>query len=468
MCNLDAVLRHIDNGLETSLSRLFDLIRFASVGTDPAYREGCVGAAHWIRDELKAMGFDAALRPTTGRPAVVARYAPKGLPSHAPHILFYGHYDVQPPDPLDLWESPPFEPRIRANSDGKKSIFARGASDDKGQLMTFLEASRAWLSVHGQLPMRLTVLIEGDEEGDNSHLDRFLADNREEFRADAAFVCDTGMWDNRTPSIVTRLRGCIAEEITITGPSKDLHSGYFGGAARNPIHVLTGILADLHDRNGRVTIPGFYEGVDPIPAATRRQWKALKFPERRFLKDVGLSIPAGEKGYTVNEQIWSRPTAETNGIYGGYTGEGRKTVLPSTATAKLTFRLVGRQDPVKIRKGLRKFVKDRLPKDCKVAFNSSGGDNVAVTVPESSPWVALASRALKDEWDRAPVMQADGGSIPVVATFQNILKLQALLVGFARNDDAFHSPNEKYDVESYHKGQRSWARIIAELERHKE
>jgi acetylornithine deacetylase/succinyl-diaminopimelate desuccinylase-like protein len=215
-------------------------------------------------------------------------------------------------------------------------------------------------------------------------------------------------------------------------------------------------------------IPGFYDGVDKVPAETRRQWQALKFPEKRFLKDVGLSVPAGEKGFTVYEQIWSRPTAEINGMWGGYTGEGRKTVLPSTASAKLTFRLVGRQNPARIRKSLHRFVKERLPKDCKVAFNGGGGDNVAVSVPESSPWVALASKALKDEWGRAPVLQADGGSIPVVATFQNVLGLQTLLVGFAREDDAFHSPNEKYDVESYHKGQRSWARIIAELDRPEE
>jgi acetylornithine deacetylase/succinyl-diaminopimelate desuccinylase-like protein len=205
--------------------------------------------------------------------------------------------------------------------------------------------------------------------------------------------------------------------------------------------------------------------VEKVPASTRAQWQKLKFPEKRFLRDVGLSIPAGEKGFTVYEQIWSRPTAEINGLWGGYTGEGRKTVLPSVATAKLTFRLVGQQNPVKIRRALHRFVRDRLPKDCKVSFNGAGGDNVAVTVPETSPWVAIASQALKDEWGRAPILQADGGSIPVVATFQNVLKLETLLVGFAREDDAFHSPNEKYDLESYHKGARSWARIIAALAR---
>jgi acetylornithine deacetylase/succinyl-diaminopimelate desuccinylase-like protein len=268
------------------------------------------------------------------------------------------------------------------------------------------------------------------------------------------------MWNPETPAITTRLRGCIAEEVTITGPAMDLHSGLYGGPARNPIRVLTKILGDMHDKNGRVTIPGFYDGVDAVPAATRKAWNALKFPGRKYLADVGLSIPAGEKKYPVHEQIWSRPTAEINGIWGGYTGTGSKTVLPATASAKLTFRLVGRQEPKVIRKGLKAFVEARLPRDCKASFLSQGGDSMAVTVSEDSAWVGLASKALKDEWGRAPVPLADGASIPVVGTFKTQLGVDSLLVGYALEDDSVHSPNEKYDLRSFHKGVRSWARII--------
>ena len=463
MKSLDDVLQGIDDALDESVARLFELLRFPSVGTDPAFHGACRDAAAWLESLFTEMGFAARMDETTGRPVVVAEYAPKGLPSHAPRILFYGHYDVQPPDPLDLWESPPFEPQLRKGADGEKRIFARGACDDKGQLMTFLEASRAWIKARGSLPFRLTILLEGDEEGDSRHLDRYVAKNRARLKADVAFICDTGMWDVKTPAITTRLRGCIAEEIVISGPSKDLHSGLYGGPARNPIRVLTKILGDLHDRNGRVSIPGFYDGVDPVPPATRRQWKSLKFPERKYLKGVGLSIPAGEKGYAVYEQMWSRPTAEINGIYSGYTGAGSKTVLPARAMAKLTFRLVGRQAPARIRKGLREFVKARLPADCKVSYRSEGGDSMAVTVAEKSPWVRLAQGALKDEWGRSPVLMADGASIPVVGTFKSLLGVDTLLVGFGLEDDSVHSPNEKYNLTSFRKGIRSWARIIAGL-----
>jgi acetylornithine deacetylase/succinyl-diaminopimelate desuccinylase-like protein len=458
-----AVLACADNGLKASLARLFEVLRFASVGTDPAYHGACDACAQWLVKYFQAMGFTAQIRPTTGRPAVVATLSSKAMPSHAPHVLFYGHYDVQPPDPLELWESPPFEPAIRKNGLGEDAIFARGAHDDKGQLMTFLEASRAWLSVHGRLPFRLTAVIEGDEEGESAHFDRFLAANRKEFKSDIALVCDTEMWDADTPAITTRLRGCVTEEITIEGPSKDLHSGYFGGAAINPIRVLTRIVGDLHDRNGRIALSGFYDGVGPVPAKTRRQWKGLRFNERRFMKSIGLASPAGEKGYSVIEQIWARPTAEANGIFGGYTGEGRKTVLPASATAKLTFRTVGDQDPKQIKAALRRFVNKRLPKDCKVKMGFNGADSRAVMLPEDNRFLVRAAKALGREWRREPVLIGSGGSIPAVATLKRELGVDSLLIGFAQHDDAAHSPNEKYDMKSFHKGIRSWVRVIGAL-----
>lgn len=413
--------------------------------------------------QLTAIGFETDLRQTSGQPLVIGAYRPPGGGARLPHILFYGHYDVQPADPVDLWTSPPFEPQIRTSRTGKDSIFARGACDDKGQLMTFIEASRAWLAVHGALPFRLTVMLEGDEEGDASHLDRYLAAHAADFPVDAVFICDTGMWGGNTPAIETRLRGCIGEEVTITGPRIDLHSGYYGGPAVNPIKVLSRILAAMHDAKGKVTIPGFYDGVKPIPPSLRKQWEKLKFPAKEYLADVGLSIPAGESNYSVLEQIWARPTAEVNGIFGGYRGPGSKTVLPAEATAKLTFRLVEGQKPKNVRKAFRDFVKARLPADCKAAFDGSGGESTGIAVSEDTPWIKAASRALKAEWGEPPVLIGGGGSIPVVESFKKHLKTDSLLVGFARDDDNVHSPDEKYDVECYHKGIRSWARIISEL-----
>jgi acetylornithine deacetylase/succinyl-diaminopimelate desuccinylase-like protein len=457
-----SVLAEIDQQFPQSLARVFELLRFPSIGTDPAHHADCRRAAEWLVRELDGLGLRAGLRQTTGQPLVVGRYEPPGG-AGTPHILFYGHYDVQPADPLELWTSAPFEPRIRKGKGGRESIFARGAADDKGQLMTFLEASRAWLKVHGRLPFRITVMIEGDEEGDASHLDGFLKRNAREFPVDAAFICDTGMWDAKTPAIDTRLRGCLGIEVTVTGPRIDLHSGYYGGPARNPIKVLSQIIAAIHDARGRITIPGFYDGVKPVPPKLRKQWEALKFPAKRFLTDVGLSVPAGELGYSVLEQMWARPTAEVNGIYGGYRGPGSKTVLPAEATAKLTFRLVEGQDPKKIRRAFKQFVEDRLPPDCKARFDDSGGDSRGIAVSEDTPWIRAARAALKAEFSREAVLTGAGYSIPVVESFKTHLKVDSLLVGFGQEDDNAHSPDEKYDVDSFRHGIRSWARIIAEF-----
>ncbi len=459
----EPVLKHIDDGLKASLDRLLELLRFPSVGTDPAYDADCSNAAGWLKEKLEGLGFETGIHETTGQPVVIGKYAAPGLPSHAPHVLFYGHYDVQPADPVALWDSPPFEPEIRRGKDGQDRIFGRGASDDKGQFMTFIEACRAWLAVHAVLPFRLTVLIEGDEEGDTSHLERFVAENREALAADVAFICDTNMWNDATPAIKTFLRGCIGDEVVVTGPRIDLHSGYYGGPARNPIKVLSRILAEIHDRNGKITIPGFYDGVKPISPQTRKDWAKLKFSHKRFLGDVGLGIPAGEKDFSALEQIWARPTAEVNGILGGYTATGSKTVLPSKAMAKFTFRLVGGQNPKKVRAAFRKFVRERVPADCKVKFEAAGGDSAGVTVASDTRYVAAARQALLDEWQVTPAMTGSGGSIPIVECFKKHLKIESLLVGFARETDSVHSPNEKYDVECFHKGMRSWARIIAEL-----
>jgi acetylornithine deacetylase/succinyl-diaminopimelate desuccinylase-like protein len=405
---------------------------------------------------LREIGVDAEKRPTPGHPMVVGH-----VPGDGPHLLFYGHYDVQPVDPLALWDNDPFDPKVEETPKGKV-IRGRGTADDKGQLMTFVEACRAWREVHGSLPCKLTFFLEGEEESGSPSLVPFMKENADELRADLALICDTAMYESRTPAIVTMLRGMLQEELTVTGPDKDLHSGYYGGLAMNPIRALSGVIAALHDETGRVTIPGFYDGVHDLPEALRAQWEALEFDADQFLGDVGLSRPAGEQGRTPLEMVWSRPTCEVNGIWGGYTGEGFKTVLPSKAHAKISFRLVGDQDPAAIRENFRKMVRELLPPDCKVSFHGSGGDGACVIDP-ADPRFEKARAALSDEWQVPAAFIGGGGSIPIAGHFQHILDTKPLLIGFGKDDDALHSPNEKYDLESFHKGARSWARVLAAL-----
>jgi acetylornithine deacetylase/succinyl-diaminopimelate desuccinylase-like protein len=463
MTDTTTALAAADKGLDKSLERLFDLLRIPSISTDVAYQDACEKAARWLVVELTALGFAATARKTPGRPMVVAHYTPKAATAKTPHVLFYGHYDVQPVDPVNLWHSPPFEPVRKTGKDGVERLYGRGAADDKGQLMTFVEAARAWISATGSLPIKATFLIEGEEESSSPSLIPFLKENKAELSCAVAFVCDSNMWDEKTPAITTRLRGMVHEEITIAGPSIDLHSGLYGGAAMNPIHVLSKVLAALHDKTGKVTIPGFYEGVKPLPAATRKQWQSLKFSEKKFLSGVGLAVPAGEKGKSVLEQIWARPTAEVNGIWSGYTGAGTKTVLPSKAHAKLTFRLVGQQKPEKVLKAFQKFVKDLIPKDCTVTFSGSGGGAPASEISEDNSFIRKSAAALKAEFNRPPVLMGSGGSIPIVRSFKDILGMDSVLVGFGLNDDAIHSPNEKYNLSSFHRGVRSWVRIMGAL-----
>ena len=461
---LPAVLDKIDADLDKSLARLFDFLKIQSISTDPAYQDHCKTAAQFVAKDLSSLGFDASLRPTGGHPVVVAKngHTAGNGGGRAPRVLFYGHYDVQPVDPLDLWQTPPFSPRIATLPDGRKAIVARGACDDKGQVMTFVEALRAYKAVTGDLPLPITMMIEGEEECGSNHLFGFVKDNAEEFKLDLALVCDTSMWDAKTPAITTSLRGLVYEEVRVTCADRDLHSGIFGGAAQNPLRVLSKILAEIHDRNGRVTIPGFYNGVKELPKDIKAELKKLKLTPKEFLGSVGLKIPAGEKNRMLIEQISTRPTAEINGMIGGYTGEGAKTVLPAHAMAKVSFRLVGDQNPKKIQDAFRKFVCARLPKDAKAEF-SNFGLAPAIQLPFDNPALVKARAALKTEWGRTAVTVGEGGSIPIVGDFKRVLGMDTIMVGFALDDDRVHSPNEKYDVTSFHKGTRSWARILAAL-----
>ena len=330
---LDAVLDHIDKDFDKSLERLFTLLRIKSISADPAFTDDCKKAADHLAADITSIGFKTDVRPTAGHPAIVG----KSNGSSGAHVLFYGHYDVQPVDPLDLWHRPPFEPIVTDHADGRKIIVARGAEDDKGQLMTFVEACRAWKNVTGSLPLNVTILIEGEEEIGSKNFGPFLDKNKKDLAADFVLVCDTGMWDQNTPAITTSLRGLVYDEVRIKAANRDLHSGIFGGGAQNPIRVLTRILGGIHDDNGHITIPGFYDGVKDLPPDILAQWKSLNLSPETFLKPIGLSVPAGEKDRLLIEQISSRPTADINGINGGYTGEGSKTVIPAQASAMAPF-----------------------------------------------------------------------------------------------------------------------------------
>jgi len=461
MSQINAVLDRIDRDLDASLDRLFALLRIQSVSTDPAYKDHCRAAADYVAADLTSIGFAAEVRPTEGHPIVVGKSG-NGKANGKPRVLFYGHYDVQPVDPLELWTTPPFEPRIETLPDGRKIIVARGACDDKGQAMTFVEACRAYKAVTGSLPLPITMMIEGEEECGSKHLFGFVRDHAEEFKLDLALVCDTGMWDPQTPAITSSLRGLVYEEVRLTCADRDLHSGLFGGAAQNPLRVLSRILAAMHDEQGRVTIPGFYDGVKELPPDVKADLKGLDLTPEKFLGQVGLKQPAGEKDRMLIEQIATRPTAEINGMIGGYTGEGAKTVIPGKASAKVSFRLVGQQDPKKIREAFRQFVKARLPVDCTVEF-ANFADSSALQLPFDSPALQKARTALAAEWGKKAVTIGAGGSIPIVGDFKSVLGMDSLMVGFALDDDRVHSPNEKFDLTSFHKGIRSWARILDAL-----
>ena len=454
---LTATLTHIDDHLDAALDRLMGLMRIPSISTDPAHNGDCEAAADWLVADLQSLGIAAEKRPTTGRPMVVGHVGDTG-----PHLLFYGHYDVQPVDPLDLWRSDPFAPAIEDTAQGRV-IRGRGASDDKGQLMTFVEACRAWQAVHGSLPCRLTFFFEGEEESGSPSLIPFLEENASELSADLALICDTSMVAPGVPSIASQLRGMLKDEFTVHGPTIDLHSGHYGGPALNPLREIAHIIASFHDDEGRVAVEGFYEGVHEVPDEILRQWQSCGFDEAAYLSAVGMTRPHGEAGYSALVQQWARPTLEINGLWGGYQGAGTKTVIPAEAHCKLTCRLVGDMDPDALRTRIRRHVEDRLSPDARVTWNQDLDGSAAAVMNTDRPEFEAARQALTDEWAREAVFAGMGGSIPVAGHFKEILGLDSMLIGFAQEDDAIHSPNEKYNVESFHKGIRSWARVLDAL-----
>ena len=455
--SIDAILARIDDQLPNALERLKEILRIPSISTDPAFASQCQDAADWLVADLQSIGIHAEKRTTPGHPMVVGHVKGSG-----PHLLFYGHYDVQPVDPLDLWNSDPFDPRIEDTPAGKV-IRGRGSSDDKGQLMTFIEACRAYKDVKGALPCRITFFFEGEEESGSPSLIPFMQQNAAELSADLALICDTSMVSPGVPSIASQLRGMLKDEFTVHGPKIDLHSGHYGGPGLNPLREISRIIASFHDDTGRVAVDGFYEGVHDVPADLLRQWEASGFDEAAYLNSVGYTQPHGEKGYSALVQQWARPTLEINGLWGGYQGAGSKTVIPAQAHCKLTCRLVGDMDPDALRSKVRAHVKARLSPDARVTWDNDLEGSPAAVMNTARPEFEQARTALSEEWNREAVFVGMGGSIPIAGFFKEILGLDSMLIGFANDDDAIHSPNEKYNVESFHKGMRSWARILDRL-----
>ncbi len=457
--SLDAVLARLAEDRAGAEARLCDLLRIPSISAASDHAGDCVAAAQFLADRLESLGFNARLVPTGGHPVVLAQHLAAG--EDAPHLLYYGHYDVQPADPLPLWHSPPFEPQLVDGPHGKR-VVARGAVDDKGQLSMWVEAFAAWVAATGSLPVRVSVIIEGEEEISSPSLEQFLIDHRNLLMADAAVISDTNMWDVKTPAITTRLRGLVYTQIDIKAAVRDLHSGLFGGSALNPITLLARVLGELHDERGRVRIPGFYDDVLPPAAEETAAWQRLGFDEAASLALIGLKTPAGEAGFGALERLWARPSAEPNGIWGGYMGEGAKTVIASEAHAKLSFRLVPGQQPQKILQGLQEFIAARLPDDVQFSIRNFGA-SPAFAMGFDQPVMIAAKRALAAQFGVDAVFVGSGGSIPVVESLKRLVGVDSLLMGFGLEDDQIHSPNEKFEMACFHNGAASHARLLAEL-----
>lgn len=459
------------------VDRLVEWLRIPSISTDPAYKDHCRAAANWANDQLNALGLQSKVVEThheggAGHPIVLAHSVPSA-DYKGPHVLFYGHYDVQPVDPVDLWESPPFEPVIRearSGEDGGRRIVARGAVDDKGQVMSFIEAMRAWkeLTGHPTGGAAFTILLEGEEESGSVSLGNFVNDHKKILsKTDVCLISDTGMLGRGKPAITYGVRGLAYTQITLHASNQDLHSGLWGGRCPNPITELTRVLAQLHDKKRRVTIPGFYNDVMPLTKKERANWKALKFDHKKALKGIGLPPAAdiGEAGFTALEREWGRPTAEINGIWGGYIGEGAKTVIPAHASAKVSFRLVANQDPAKVTKAFFKWCKDHTPPGCRWEFLDHHG-GFGVTVPIESPYLAAATKAIHRASGKKASLIKSGGSIPVAGMLKSKLGIDTIFMGFGLSDDRVHSPNEKFEIDCYTLGIKSHIAFIGELTGH--
>ncbi len=434
------VKEYIETNKQRFLDELFELLRIPSVSADSTKKNDVRKAAEFIKEKLAAAGVDKVeLCETPGHPIV---FAEKIIYSSLPTVLVYGHYDVQPPDPLDLWHSPPFEPVIK---DGK--IFARGSCDDKGQVYMHVKAFEVMTKLKS-LNCNIKFMIEGEEEVGSEHLGTFVAANKEKLKADVILISDTSIISLDTPSITVGLRGLSYMEVEVTGPNRDLHSGVYGGAVANPINILSKMIASMHDENGHITIPGFYDKVADLSAADREAMNKAPFNIEHYKKELDINEIQGEKGYTTIERTGIRPTLDVNGIWGGYTGEGAKTVLPSKAYAKISMRLVPNQDNKEITELFTKHFQSIAPKSVKVKVTALHGGQAAVTPTDSKAFKA-ASNAFEEVWGKRPIPTRDGGSIPIVALFKKELGLDTVLMGFGLDSDAIHSPNEHYGIKNF-------------------
>ena len=450
--DLDSYLSANDRRIR---AELFDFLRIPSVSARSEHRTDVAYAADWVAGSLRACGLDATVHGTAGHPIVVGEWRKAG--TSAPTVLIYGHYDVQPAEPLELWTSPPFEPTVR---DGK--IFARGSVDDKGQLFLHIKAIEAHLAARGTLPVNVIVLAEGEEEVGSTNLERFVEENAELLRADAVVISDSSMFAPGLPSILSSLRGLAYFQIDVEGPASDLHSGSYGGAVVNPAMALARILATFHDSEGRIAIPGFYDSVRPVSKALIAEIRALPFDEENFLRETGASALGGERGFSTLERIWIRPTCEINGLLSGYTGEGAKTVLPAKAMAKVSCRLVPDQSPTEIGRFMEAHLKRVAPAGVRVTVTHLHGGR-PWRAELDGPLFDAARRALAAAFGREPVITGEGGSIPVVGDFERILGAPVLLMGFGLPGENAHAPNEWMSEDNFVRGMRAAAVLWDEL-----
>ena len=440
---MQEIKQYVEDNKQRFLDELFALLRFPSVSADPKYKNDVLATAEFVAESLRTAGADQVeVCPTAGYPIV---YGEKIIDPALPTVLVYGHYDVQPPDPLELWQTPPFEPTVR---DGK--IFARGACDDKGQFYMHVKAFELMMKT-GTLPCNIKFMIEGEEEVGSNNLGIFVKENKERIKADVVLISDTALLSLENPSLETGLRGLSYLEVEVVGPNRDLHSGVYGGAVANPVTILCKMIASLHDENNHITIPGFYEKVQELSEADRKALNSAPYDEEEYKKDLGVEELWGEKGYSTFERTGTRPTLEVNGIWGGYIGEGAKTVLPSKANAKISMRLVPNQTSDEITELFTKHFESIAPKTVKVTVTPHHGGEPVVTPTDGIAYRA-AHKAMTEAFGKEPIPTRGGGSIPIVALFEKELGIKTVLMGFGLDSDNLHSPNEKYDIANYYKG----------------
>ncbi len=453
---MDDVLSFIESKKEENLTGLMEFLKFESISSEPEKKEEVKRTAEYLKDHILNIGFETVkVVETAGHPIVYAEWT--GAGKNAKTVLIYGHYDVQPVDPIELWDTPPFEPTVR---NGK--IFARGTADDKGQVFAQLKALEAHLKTNGKLPVNVKLVIEGEEEAGSNNLDPFVRNNKEMLACDTVVISDTEWFADDVPSICYALRGISFIEVKLTGPNRDLHSGTFGGLVANPIQVLAKMIDELIDENGRITIPGFYDDVLDVTDFERENFKKLPFDLEKYKKDLSVKALTGEKGYTPLERTWIRPSLDINGIKGGYTGEGAKTILPSEASAKISMRLVPNQKPEDITNKIIKYLKQIAPDTVKIEINPLHGGEPVLT-PIDSPGIKAAQKALKAAFGKEPVFMREGGSIPIVALFSEVLNVAPVLMGFGLPGDNIHSPNENFDLNNFYGGIKAAAHFFDEF-----